>query len=88
MMNETAKELGSSEVTPTHLLLGILKSKKGIAYNILKNMNLLPDKDSTGTTTFCSTGENLELVRNMAESIIKSNTTTENHKTYYQNLQI
>ena len=37
---ETAKELGSSEVTPTHLLLGILKSKKGIAYNILKNMNL------------------------------------------------
>lgn len=37
---ETAKELGSSEVTPTHLLLGILKSKKGIAYNILKNLNL------------------------------------------------
>ena len=37
---ETAKELGSSEVTPTHLLLGILKSKKRIAYNILKNMNL------------------------------------------------
>lgn len=58
------------------------------AANILKNMNLLPDNDSTGTTTFCSTGENLELVRNMAESIIKSNTTTENHKTYYQNLQI
>lgn len=37
---EMAKELGSSQVTPTHLLLGILKSKKGIAYNILKNLNL------------------------------------------------
>lgn len=37
---EMAKELGSSEVTPTHLLLGILKTKKGIAYNILKNLNL------------------------------------------------
>lgn len=58
------------------------------AVHILKNMNLLPDNDSIGMTTFCSTGENLELVRNMAESIIKSSTTTENHKTFYQNLQI
>lgn len=37
---ECAKELGSSEVTPTHLLLGILKSKKGIAYNIFKQLNI------------------------------------------------
>lgn len=37
---ETAKELGSSVVTPTHLLLGILKSKKGIAYNILKQLGI------------------------------------------------
>ena len=36
---ESAKELGSSVVTPTHLLLGILKSKKGIAYNIIKQLN-------------------------------------------------
>lgn len=41
---ECAKELGSSEVTPTHLLLGILKSKKGIAYNIFKQLNI---SDST-----------------------------------------
>ena len=58
------------------------------AAHILKNMNLLPDNNSMGMTTFCSTGENLKLVRNMAESIIKSSTTTENHKTFYQNLQI
>ena len=37
---ETAKELGSSVVTPSHLLLGILKSKKGIAYNILKQLEI------------------------------------------------
>lgn len=37
---ECAKELGSSEVTPTHLVLGILKSKKGIAYNIFKQLNI------------------------------------------------
>ena len=40
MAIECAKELGSSVVTPTHLLLGILKSKKGIAYNILKQLNI------------------------------------------------
>lgn len=37
---ECAKELGSSVVTPSHLLLGILKSKKGIAYKILKQLNI------------------------------------------------
>lgn len=37
---ESAKELGSSEVTPTHLVLGILKSKKGIAYNIFKQLHV------------------------------------------------
>ncbi len=37
---ECAKELGSSVVTPTHLILGILKSKKGIAYNIFKQLGV------------------------------------------------
>lgn len=37
---ECAKELGSSVVTPSHLILGILKAKKGIAYNILKQLNI------------------------------------------------
>ena len=41
---ECAKELGSSVVTPTHLILGLLKSKKGIAYKILKQLNI---SDST-----------------------------------------
>ncbi|MBR1680734.1 hypothetical protein IJ707_02975 [bacterium] len=40
MAIECAKELGSSVVTPSHLILGILKSKKGIAYNILKQLNI------------------------------------------------
>ena len=40
MAIESAKELGSSVVTPSHLILGILKSKKGIAYNILKQLNV------------------------------------------------
>ncbi|MBQ3311859.1 hypothetical protein IJG72_07260 [bacterium] len=39
-----AKEMGFSKVTPSHLILGILKSKKGIAYKILKQLNVLsPD---------------------------------------------
>lgn len=37
---DAAKEYGSSVVTPTHLLLGILNSKKGIAYNIFKSLDI------------------------------------------------
>lgn len=43
MMNlalQTAKELGSSVVLPEHIILGILKSKKGVAYDILKEFNI------------------------------------------------
>lgn len=36
--SETARELGSTAVRPEHVVLGILKSKKGIAYNILKDL--------------------------------------------------
>ncbi len=37
---ELAKEYGSSEITPAHMLLGLIKSKKGLAYNILKTLNV------------------------------------------------
>lgn len=37
--SETARELGSTSVLPEHIVLGILKAKKGIAYNILKELN-------------------------------------------------
>lgn len=37
---EIAKECGSSTVTPDHILLGILKNKGGIGYNILKEMGV------------------------------------------------
>lgn len=37
--SETARELGSTSVLPEHIVLGILKAKKGIAYNILQELN-------------------------------------------------
>ena len=47
MMNialQTAKELGSSVITPEHLVLSILKSKKGIEYEIIKSFGINEDK--------------------------------------------
>jgi len=43
MMNmalQTAKELGSSVITPEHIVLGVLNTKKGLAYEILKALNV------------------------------------------------
>lgn len=40
---QTAKELGSSEVLPEHMVLGLLKTKKGVAYNILKELHINDD---------------------------------------------
>lgn len=37
---QTAKELGSSVVLPDHIILGILKAKKGLAYDILKEYKI------------------------------------------------
>lgn len=37
---ETAKEMGSASIQPEHVILGLLKSKNGIAYNILKELNI------------------------------------------------
>lgn len=41
---ETAKELGSSVVLPEHIILGLLKTKRGIAYDILKELKI-PEND-------------------------------------------
>ena len=41
---ETAKELGSSVVLPEHMVLGLLKTKKGVAYDIFKELKV-PDND-------------------------------------------
>ncbi len=45
---DIVREEGNASILPEHLVLGILKSKKGIAYNILKELNvnefLLEDK--------------------------------------------
>ena len=37
---ETAKELGSATVKPEHIILGLLKNKSGIAYNIFKELKV------------------------------------------------
>ena len=37
---ETAKELGSAELKPEHILIGILKNRSGIAYNLIKSFNV------------------------------------------------
>ena len=44
MALQTAKELGSSVVLPEHIILGLLKTKRGIAYEILKELKI-PDDD-------------------------------------------
>lgn len=47
MMNmalQTAKELGSSEVTPEHIILSVLKNKKGLAYEIIKSLGVDEEK--------------------------------------------
>lgn len=37
---ETAKELGSASVKPEHIILGVLKAKSGIAYNIFRELRI------------------------------------------------
>ena len=47
MMNnafQIAKELGSSEIMPEHIVLSILKNKKGIAYDIIKALGVNGEK--------------------------------------------
>ncbi len=40
---QTAKELGSSVVLPEHIVLGLLKTKKGVAYDIFKELKISDD---------------------------------------------
>ncbi len=40
---QTAKELGSSVVLPEHIVLGLLKTKKGVAYDILREFHISDD---------------------------------------------
>ena len=47
MMNlaqQTAKELGSSVITPEHIVLSILKAKKGLAYEIINSLGVNIEK--------------------------------------------
>lgn len=47
---QTAKELGTSEVTAEHIILSMLKLKKGIAYDVFKNLNISDEKLRTDIT--------------------------------------
>ena len=50
MMNsalQTAKELGSSVITPEHIVLSVLKTKKGLAYDIIKSLGINTEKLSS-----------------------------------------
>lgn len=40
---QTAKEVGSLDVKPEHIILGLLKAKQGIAYDIIKKLNINED---------------------------------------------
>ncbi len=40
---QTAKELGSSVVLPEHIVLGLLKTKRGVAYDIFKELKVIDD---------------------------------------------
>lgn len=40
---ETAKELGEAIVKPEHIILGVIKAKSGIAYNIFKSLKINDD---------------------------------------------
>ena len=47
MMNlalQIAKELGSSVITPEHIVLSVLKAKRGLAYEIFKSLNINEEK--------------------------------------------
>lgn len=44
LASQTAKELGSSSVKPEHIVLALLKLKKGVAYDIFKNINTNDDE--------------------------------------------
>lgn len=49
MMNmalQTAKELGSSVIMPEHIILSMLKIKRGLAYDIIKSLGINSDKMS------------------------------------------
>ena len=37
---DIVREEGYATILPEHIILGLLKSKKGIAYNILKELNV------------------------------------------------
>ena len=59
---DTAKELGSVTLKPEHVLLGLLKAKQGIAYKIIKSLNIDEEDFATQITK--------PIERDMSETLI------------------
>ncbi len=79
---DTARELGSVEIKPEHIILGMIKTKTGIAYHILKDLINDTDtfeekltKDVTGKTPEMLSI--LRLAREEAQNLNCSNIGTE-----------
>ena len=82
---EEAKELGSVEIKPEHILLGVLKAKTGIAYKILKELSIhksdlfdqLAKELTTGAKTMPETLAILRLAKAECKNLGKSTIGTE-----------
>lgn len=79
---DTARELGSVEIKPEHIILGMLKTKTGIAYHILKDLVNDTDnfeekvtKEITGKTPEMLSI--LRLAREEAQNLNRTNIGTE-----------
>ncbi len=82
---EAAKEMGSVEIKPEHIILGILKAKTGIAYKIIKELTghktdfieQLTKELNTGAKTMPETLAILRLARAEAKNLNKNTIGTE-----------
>ena len=82
---EEAKELGSVEIKPEHILLGVLKAKTGIAYKILKELSThksdlfdqLAKELTTGAKTMPETLAILRLAKAECKNLGKNTIGTE-----------
>ena len=82
---EAAKEMGSVEIKPEHVIMGVLKAKTGIAYKIIKELtgyktdfiDQLTKELNTGAKTMPETLAILRLAKAEAKNLNKTTIGTE-----------
>ena len=82
---EAAKEMGSVEIKPEHIIMGVLKAKTGIAYKIIKELtgyktdfiDQLTKELNTGAKTMPETLAILRLAKAEAKNLNKTTIGTE-----------